>query len=240
MEAENVLNLFDSMWFHLGILEKTPTPPLLQTQPSQPSNQNVSRQLSLLGRSKSDDLSSFTTKNSTSPAIKPHLQTILSDKEVSVSLEIPKSPVMKKAVIKQQHDMRRKKKLSKSMSQLEFEEVKGFIDMGFVFSEEAKDDRALVEIVPGLQKLGQRTECGVPETEEKRRRRRRRSEEVSRMRGRPYLSEAWEFYEEEEKRLMKWRVPLPLPLPLPAAATNEMDIKDSLKSWAHTVASAVR
>ncbi|KAG6419277.1 hypothetical protein SASPL_121493 [Salvia splendens] len=200
MEAENVLNLFDSMWFHLGILEKTPTPPLLQTQPSQPSNQNVSRQLSLLGRSKSDDLSSFTTKNSTSPAIKPHLQTILSDKEVSVSLEIPKSPVMKKAVIKQQHDMRRKKKLSKSMSQLEFEEVKGFIDMGFVFSEEAKDDRALVEIVPGLQKLGQRTECGVPETEEKRRRRRRRSEEVSRMRGRPYLSEAWEFYEEEEKR----------------------------------------
>ncbi|XP_041995929.1 uncharacterized protein LOC121746070 [Salvia splendens] len=236
MEAETVLNLFDSMWFHLGILEKTPTPPSLQTQPNQPSNQKVSRQISLLGRSKSDDLSSFTTKNSTSPSIiKPHLQTILSDKEVSVSLEIPKSPAMKKAVIKQQHDMRRKKKLSKSMSQLEFEEVKGFIDMGFVFSEEAKEDRALVEIVPGLQKFGQSTECGVPETEEKRR---RRSEEASRMRGRPYLSEAWDFYEEEEKRLMKWRVPFPLPLP--AAATNEMDIKDSLKSWAHTVASAVR
>ncbi|XP_047964724.1 uncharacterized protein LOC125209160 [Salvia hispanica] len=238
MEAENVLNLFDSMWFHLGILEKTPTPPpSLQTQPNQPSNQNVSRQISLLGRSKSEDLSSFKTKSSTSPAIKPLLQTILSDKEVSVSLEIPKSPAMKKPVIKQQHGMRRKKKLSKSMSQLEFEEVKGFIDMGFVFSEEAKDDRALVEIVPGLQKLGQRTECGEPETEEerRRRRRRRRSEEASRMRGRPYLSEAWEFYEEEERRLMKWRVPLPLP-----AATNEMDIKDSLKSWAHTVASAVR
>ncbi|KAL1560347.1 hypothetical protein AAHA92_10565 [Salvia divinorum] len=231
MEPEAVLNLFDSMWFHLGILEKPPTPSSLQTQQQ---NQKVSRQISFIGRSKSDDLSSFTTQNSTSTdwdPIKPHLQTILSDKEVSVSSGIPKSPVTKKPVIRQHHDMRRKKQLSKSMSELEFEEVKGFIDMGFVFSEEAKDDRALVEIIPGLQKLGQRTECRGPETGEKMR---RRSEEGSRMSGRPYLSEAWEFYEEEEKRLMKWRVPLP------AAATNEMDIKDSLKSWAHTVASAVR
>ncbi|XP_057810328.1 uncharacterized protein LOC131024809 [Salvia miltiorrhiza] len=229
MEPETVINLFDSMWFHLGILETPPETsisptPRLQTQQN-PSNLKVSRQISLLARSKSDELSSFATQDSSPDSVlKPHLQTILSDKEISIPSEIPKSPVMKEAV-RRRHD-RRKKRLSKSLSELEFEEVKGFIDIGFVFSEEDKEDPALVEMIPGLQKLGQKTESRDRENEEK-----RRVEEASRMRARPYLSEAWEFYREEEQALMKWRVP---------AATNEMDIKDSLKSWAHTVASAVR
>ena len=50
---------------------------------------------------------------------------------------------------------------------------------------------------------------------------------------RPYLSEAWEVREKRkrEKPLMNWRFP---------ALENEIDMKDNLKWWAHTVASAVR
>ncbi|XP_042008903.1 uncharacterized protein LOC121757418 [Salvia splendens] len=222
MEPQTVLNLFDSRWFHLGIIGAPPEtsispapPPFphLQIPQNQP-NQKVSRQISSLARSKSEELSSLTTHNPSPDSVlkTPHLQTIFSDREFSISSETPKISLARKAAV----DGRRKKRLSKSMSQLEFEEVKGFIDIGFVFSEEDKVDSALVEIIPGLQKLGQKID--------------RKIEEASRMRAKPYLSEAWEFYEEE--RLMKWRVP--------SSATSEMEIKDNLKSWAHTVASAVR
>ncbi|XP_042007482.1 uncharacterized protein LOC121756086 [Salvia splendens] len=225
MEPETVLNLFDSRWFHLGIIGtppetsiSPPPPPFPHLQiPQNHPNQKVSRQILSLARSKSDELSSFATRNPSPDSVlkTPHLQTIFSDREFSISSEIPKIPLAKKSAV----DGRRKKRLSKSMSELEFEEVKGFIDIGFVFSEADKGDSALVEIIPGLQKLGQKIES-----------RDRKIEEASRMRAKPYLSEAWEFYEEE--RLMKWRVP--------SSATSEMEIKDNLKSWAHTVASAVR
>lgn len=204
MEAEAVLNLFDSIWFcPIGALEKLPEPKSHREIQQIPSDPKVSRQISSLARSKSDELSSFATRNSSPDSVlKPHLQTIPSGRKFYPPA-IPK------------RGARREKWLSKSLSELEFEEVKGFIDLGFVFSEE-DEDPALLEIIPGLQKLGHR------ENEEK-----RRSEEASRMR--PYLSEAWEFY--EEKRVTEWRAP---------AARNEMEIKDSLRSWAHTVASAVR
>ncbi|XP_047949507.1 uncharacterized protein LOC125195399 [Salvia hispanica] len=219
MEPETVLNLFDSRWFHLGIIGNPPETSISAAPPPFPqiSNQKVSRQISSLARSKSDELSSLTARNPSPDSVlkTPHLQTIFSDREFSISSETPRIPVARKSGV----DGRRKKRLSKSMSELEFEEVKGFIDIGFVFSEEDKVDSALVEIIPGLQKLGQKIES-----------RDREIEEASRMRAKPYLSEAWEFYEEE--RLMKWRVP--------SSATSEMEIKDNLKSWAHTVASAVR
>ncbi|KAL1555964.1 hypothetical protein AAHA92_11642 [Salvia divinorum] len=227
MEPETVLNLFDSMWFHLGIIESPPETsissapppicPIPQNHHPSISNQKVSRQISNLARSKSDELSCFATQKSSPDSVlkNPHLQTIFSDKEFTISSEIPKVPLAKKGVV----DGRRKKRLSKSMSELEFEEVKGFIDIGFVFSEADKGDSALVEIIPGLQKLGQKTES-----------RDRKIEEASRIRAKPYLSEAWEFY--EEKRLMKWMIP--------SSATSEMEIKDNLKCWAHTVASAIR
>lgn len=156
-------------------------------------------------RSKSDQLPNLTIEI-------PHLETILSDREMVVSSETPKVEMTTRVD-------RRKKRLSKSLSELEFEEVKGFIDLGFVFSEDDVDSD-LAEIVPGLQKLGHKTESFD----------RGRRENVGE-RERPYLSEAWELRQKEEKALMKWRIP---------AARNEMEMKDSLKFWAHTVASAVR
>ncbi|PIN05135.1 hypothetical protein CDL12_22332 [Handroanthus impetiginosus] len=215
MEPEAVLNLFDSYWYHLKIFENQPKTstsstfepnPVLQTEENPSKNQNFSRQLTINARSKSDDL-----------------QSILLEREISV--EIPKPPEFNKP---SKVFNKKKNRLSKSLSELEFEEVKGFMDLGFVFSEEDKDS-SLVEIIPGLQKLGLQRDDTPGKKEEI-----RRSEELSGLRARPYLSEAWEVLnvrEKEESPLLKWRFPV---------VSNEIDMKASLKWWAHSVADTVR
>ncbi|XP_038895821.1 uncharacterized protein LOC120083990 [Benincasa hispida] len=111
---------------------------------------------------------------------------------------------------------------SRSLLELELEELKGFMDLGFVFSEEDKGS-SLASIVPGLNRIGKREE----EEEE-----RKFCSEISR----PYLSEAWKAMEEEEDEeelkkslMMKWKFP-----------SNQMHMKVHLKWWAHVVASTVR
>ncbi|XP_057751199.1 uncharacterized protein LOC130969477 [Arachis stenosperma] len=112
---------------------------------------------------------------------------------------------------------------SKSLTELEFQELKGFMDLGFVFTEEDRDSR-LVSLIPGLQRLGRE------ENEEQ-----NKNDEIALVsNSKPYLSEAWDFYEQKEIRnisLFNWRVPV---------LGNENDMKHNLKSWAHTVASIVR
>lgn len=114
----------------------------------------------------------------------------------------------------------KKKRGSKSLSELECEELEGFMDLGFVFSEEDKNSD-LVSIIPGLRRLGKK--YGEQEEDDV------CDESVIQ---RPYLSEAWEVYErEKENSLMNWKVP---------AMKNEADMKNSLRLWAHNVASMVR
>ncbi|KAK3404859.1 hypothetical protein EUGRSUZ_K01150, partial [Eucalyptus grandis] len=117
---------------------------------------------------------------------------------------------------------------SKSLSELEFEELKGFMDLGFVFSEQDRDDSDLVSILPGLQRLGLKDDGDRIEVEET-----KKADETKV--PRPYLSEAWHGLDRQRKRyedpLVNWRVP---------ALGNEMAMKDHLKFWAHAVASTVR
>lgn len=128
------------------------------------------------------------------------------------------SPYIEKLRGAERKKLDQKKGLSKSLSELEFEEVKGFMDLGFAFSEEDKLDSSLVEIIPGLKKKDDHEE----------------DIDKSSSVERPYLSEAWKVLERRDKKkkkpLMKWRVP---------NTSNEIDMKDSLKWWAHTVASTV-
>ncbi|CBI22018.3 unnamed protein product, partial [Vitis vinifera] len=146
----------------------------------------------------------------------------MSGKEVGEEFDdAPKKEERQRPVLDQRkvYGGRKSKGSSKSLSDLEFEELKGFMDLGFVFSEEDKNSK-LVSIVPGLQRLGKKGEDG--ENIEK--------SEVSR----PYLSEAWGVLDRRRKEmdgLLNWRIP---------ASANEMDMKDHLRLWAHTVASAVR
>ncbi|XP_010524072.1 PREDICTED: uncharacterized protein LOC104802264 [Tarenaya hassleriana] len=202
------------------------------------SDQNLmSSKTSLFGSS--DDLFSPTSVlNVKHQAGK--LQTILSGKEVTEFLPDDGSPKPEKASdgTEETKDTEQKKKKKheagrarrrKSLSDLEYQELKGFMDLGFVFSEEDHKDSDLVSILPGLQRIG-RNNGEDDETDENKEKR------SGNRGGRPYLSEAWKFRgERTEKKppppAMRWKFPAP---------ANEVDMKDHLRLWAHNVASSVR
>ncbi|KAK2998966.1 hypothetical protein RJ639_024683 [Escallonia herrerae] len=231
MDPEGVLNLFDACWFNLEIFKKqsfSSNSAIDEAVPDQEVEENTtsgpkfSSLPSILLRSKSDQLSAITSFSSdtlspNSVLLTPHLQTILSGKEAAVQEESRKPKrfgSMKGRLVKNRG-------VSKSLSDLEFEELKGFMDLGFVFSEEDKES-SLVEIIPGLQRLGE---------EKDHRNHHQQEEEGSAVKEslvpRPYLSEAWEVLgrREKENPLMNWRVP---------ALSDEMDMKDNHKEVALT------
>ncbi|EOY27946.1 hypothetical protein QUC31_012765 [Theobroma cacao] len=239
MESGEIIKLFDSCWFEMEIFKKhlSPSPSTsFEPNPDRQDEENSSkpefkRTPTLHTRSMSDQLSlstSFLGNGSFSPDSvlhAPKLHKIISGKEITeeelqeADGNIQEAPNNK--AVTSTRITRRKKGISKSLSDLEFEELKGFMDLGFVFSEEDNKDSRLVEIIPGLQRLGKKE--GEEESKEA------DKAEVSR----PYLSEAWEVSgrRRKENPLMNWRVP---------ALGNEIDMKDSLRLWAHTVASTVR
>ncbi|KAH9749101.1 hypothetical protein KPL70_005265 [Citrus sinensis] len=244
MDSERILKLFDTCWFEMEILKKQSRSSICSKIEASRDNQNEEkpskaeflRVPTSHKRSMSAQLSSETSFNNSfsfspdSVLSPPKLQTILSGKEVTVTEEVGETKqaqahyhvqefVSKKKGVHVASTRRRKKNSeSKSLSDLEFEELKGFMDLGFVFTEEDNKDSRLVEIVPGLQRLGKKDDTVD-------------NSPVSR----PYLSEAWEIMDttrKENSLLINWKI---------SALNNEMDIKDNLRWWAHTVAlSAVR
>ncbi|KAA0057058.1 DUF1685 domain-containing protein [Cucumis melo var. makuwa] len=246
MDFEQLLNLFDSFWFERGVFNKHPflsnLQPQIQDPDSLPKESFIIPRLPT--RSISEDLSSklsfMSSSNSPDSVLfSPKLQTIFSSKDIagaespetSRKLEIERRP--KTEYRRRFRGRRTRRSESRSLSELEFEELKGFMDLGFVFSEEDKGS-SLASIVPGLNRLGKKEEKESKEEEEE------EEEEERKLGGeisRPYLSEAWEAMEEEEEKeelakkplMMKWRFP-----------SNQIDMKDNLKWWAHAVASTVR
>lgn len=233
MEAEEVLKLFDSCWFEHGIfVHKHELPPpaakfvhqrMDKSEESMISGvQNLQiRSLSCWGLGL--NISNYCKEEEASlrsVIIKPKLQNILSGKEVvEFSREFTEQEKAEKSRIKKQFSRTKKgrKGMSRSLSALEFEELKGFMDLGFVFTEEDKNP-GLVSIIPGLQKWGKMSDDDE-QVEEK--------AEVSR----PYLSEAWGDLNKgrgDNNSLMNWRIP---------SVQNEINMKDHLRIWAHTVAS---
>ncbi|CAH9137918.1 unnamed protein product [Cuscuta epithymum] len=225
MDPEAVISTFDSFWFNLQILKKRSNPPSSSSFENTPDSkipQNVSASkkfsslLAVETRSKGELLRSNTGYNS--------------DSFSPVSVLPPESPFRTTPEVKRGNRARRTGRRkgesgwgSKSLSELEFKELTGFMDLGFEFSEEDVNS-SLVEIIPGLQKLGKKEE--EKEASEK--------NQNKSAKARPYLSEAWEVMGEEKKEkkgLMYWRIP---------SLSNEVVVKDSLKFWAHSVAAAVR
>lgn len=180
--------------------------------------------------------------NSVLLASTPKLQTILSGKEVSdfegeqattkSEEEIEESQSQpgsgKKSESTRRRTKKKRNKSSMSLSELEFRELKGFMDLGFVFSEQDRDDSDLVSILPGLQRLGLRDDGDGIEVEET-----KKADEAKV--PRPYLSEAWHDLDRQRKRYEDPLVNLRAP-----ALGNEMAMKDHLKFWAQAVASTVR
>lgn len=100
----------------------------------------------------------------------------------------------------------------KSLSDLEIEEVQGFMDLGFVFNKDEMNP-SILNIIPGLQ--------------EKRPEEKQEDEEPDRVR-RPYLSEAWLVQRSDPPKLNL------------VDRGSAVDMKQQLKAWARTVASNVR
>ncbi|KAK7405061.1 hypothetical protein VNO78_06234 [Psophocarpus tetragonolobus] len=239
MAAEHVLRLLDSFWFETSILSNKTAPP------TSPISHNkveevlpLDAKLSLVPtptlevRSYSDQNLDSTTClmmiHSPSPnsVLTPQkLRTIPSGSEIrefsSGNHEKQGMNFIKRKQRGYGYGRRpaRKVRTSRSLSELEFKELKGFMDLGFVFSEEDKDSR-LVSLIPGLQRLGREEDEG-------------QGNESVVSDNEPYLSEAWDVLDQREMRnpLLNWRVP---------ARGNEIDMKDNLRFWAHTVASIVR
>ncbi|KAK4377689.1 hypothetical protein RND71_003985 [Anisodus tanguticus] len=121
-----------------------------------------------------------------------------------------------------------------SLGELELEEIKGFMDVGFIFRKEHIRKR-MISVVPGLQRLevvlseGEEKICedseaisinGIVSEEE---------EDDKREIARPYLSEAW-LIKIPDSPLLNLRIPKV------SAAT---DMKKHLRYWAKTVATVV-
>ncbi|KAL3522533.1 hypothetical protein ACH5RR_015367 [Cinchona calisaya] len=234
MEAEDAIALFDFCWFSKEIFKKSSNYPTSSTLKKNHDHQfegnsqkaKFSSQLTIHTRSKSEQLMSMNSGSLSPNSVlsTPQLEKILSGIEGN-----PESPRKAKGDEQKKNKKRKKnieakKCLSKSLSELEFEELKGFMDLGFVFSEEDKKDSSLVEIIPGLQRLGKEKDGEEEESS---------SVHDESSITRPYLSEAWDVLDRRKKKnpSINWRVP---------AVSNEIDIKNSLKWWAHIVASTVR
>lgn len=138
------------------------------------------------------------------------LETIASGKEY-------KEPSQAKMVPKIQQTaprLKERKRATKSLTDLEFDEVKGFSELGFTFSEADLTPR-VVQMLPGLQRLGKQGTAFES------------YQKVSR----PYPSEDW---------LMPRPDPPVRKLQMPALRMQGVNMKENLKFWAHAVASTVK
>ncbi|XP_062004450.1 uncharacterized protein LOC133721756 [Rosa rugosa] len=136
------------------------------------------------------------------------------------------------------------RKLEKSMSmrslgELELEELKGLMDLGFTFEKENLNPR-MMSLVPGLQRLG----VGVHSNNKRiQNSSDNDDDQVVAAKGddgvvdedveveRPYLSEAW-LIKRPDSPLLNLR--------LPTRVSSAADMKKHLKSWARTVASEIQ
>ncbi|KAK4419176.1 hypothetical protein Salat_2330400 [Sesamum alatum] len=123
----------------------------------------------------------------------------------------------------------RKTTSCKSLLELELEEVKGFMDLGFIFRKENLSKR-MKRLIPGLQRLDA-DKNKQDYTSEFTRNTDDAEDEEEKGVMRPYLSEAW-LIKRPDSPLLNLRIP-------PRVSTAA-DMKKHLKSWARTVASAIQ
>ncbi|KAJ3686363.1 hypothetical protein LUZ61_015527 [Rhynchospora tenuis] len=214
---EDILNLFDLYWFHHLILfshpsstsipAPTPVLPEVQTEPISPVPSPLQHR-----RTRSDEsISAFMAHPH--PVKPPCLETIFSGKETMNPTKSSQRHSLDMGTVVARNRQPHSRMRRRSMSELELEELKGLIDLGFNFSDtEVEKDPRIADIVPGLKK---------------------RSEGEVKVSRRPYLSEAWRVRDEEERKrvLRDWKV---------LANGDESEVKEQLRRWAHVVASTVR
>uniref|UniRef100_A0A0D9WR38 DUF1685 domain-containing protein n=1 Tax=Leersia perrieri TaxID=77586 RepID=A0A0D9WR38_9ORYZ len=256
--VEDVLALYDACWFDRLVLLSPSvlsaaavapdSPPAQREEERQPEMKRSPSGMLRHRRTRSDDAATA-FESALEPLRIPNnhhhrarLETILSGKDGLTAAPQP-LPERRRPAARRPGGRRRQRR-GRSMSELEFEEVKGLQDLGFTFSED-NVDAELASIVPGLRRRRSEEDdagkapavgaavAGEEEEQEAGRRRAGSAPAASSAPRRPYLSEAWDDEEEEVRRMLRnWRIP--------AAGGDGGDLKEHLRLWAHTVASAVR
>ncbi|XP_010653545.1 uncharacterized protein LOC100854914 isoform X2 [Vitis vinifera] len=123
----------------------------------------------------------------------------------------------------------------KSLRELELEEVKGFMDLGFKFKREHLSPR-MITVIPGLQRLGgynneQETELSdSTQSANYKDDKIEEEEEEERAVVRPYLSEAW-LIKRPDSPLLNLKMP---------RVSASADMKKHLWHWARTVAYVIQ
>ena len=119
----------------------------------------------------------------------------------------------------------------KSSGELELKELKGFMDLGFIFKKEHISPR-MISLLPGLQRLKMYNNKQIKGSSDQLVKANEIEEKEEQERGviRPYLSEAW-LIKRPGSPLLNLKVPR-----VSAAA----DMKKHLRFWARTVASEIQ
>ncbi|KAI9086365.1 hypothetical protein K1719_031819 [Acacia pycnantha] len=249
-----IIEAMERLWFHQIVLSSEESTTLVSPKTVEPLS-STSESLSFPSSSDSilslppppDDESSTPQKHSSSDSISPFLQGDSNDEEgkkedhtrlMSVSGKRVRSLSSSPSTQNQRGKLRRqaKKRLEKSMScktlgELELEEVKGFMDLGFVFKKENISSR-MMSVVPGLQRLAIRpnergkqvidaSETGEDNDMEPR----EKKKEIKR----PYLSEAW-LIKRPDSPLLNMKI---------SKLRSSADMKRLLRFWARSVASEI-
>ncbi|KAI4300253.1 hypothetical protein L6164_033650 [Bauhinia variegata] len=247
----SIIEEMDRLWFHQIILLSEPTAPVAhkpsQIPPSLPESFSCpasTLSLPILP----DELTSSSTDVSPSPEIEASSESIsvsLQDdsNNVEENKERPKrinlldnrtrshppTPTAQNRPRKSRKARGLQKSMScRTMGELEIEEVKGFMDLGFIFRQENISPR-MMNLVPGLHRLG----INITQTKQKQNPRvmdeQLEQEKEQRDITRPYLSEAW-LIERPDSPLLNLKIP---------KLCSSAHMKKHLRFWARTVASEI-
>ncbi|KAK7285081.1 hypothetical protein RJT34_19839 [Clitoria ternatea] len=253
-----IIEEMDRLWFHKFIIFSEPTASVLSlpTPPDEEKPVPISESLSFSSSNLSSptphdeetstDESPSSEKQLSSESISTPLQDGSINNEEETKERHARMPLLSNRIrshssspsTQNRHRKYRKpasctRKLQKSMScrtlgELELDEVKGFMDLGFTFKKENLNPR-MMSVVPGLQRLGLHQNEQSNDASETDKVSDIIAEEQRRNIMRPYLSEAW-LVKRPDSPLLN------LKLPKHCSASN---MKKHLRFWAKTVASEI-
>ncbi|XP_075509269.1 uncharacterized protein LOC142545780 [Primulina tabacum] len=247
MASENcvicLVRAMDKLWFHQMILFPKPYSflfpeiPKTYTQPHTISpdylSKNTSQSTCVITCQETSPVPSVIILNNSAQREKASIQRRVGNEEITQQTRMARKESRNTRYLDLSTKILKKTMSWKSSGELELEEVKGFMDLGFTFKKENMN-RRIMSLIPGLQRIQAYkndssnlklliNDCDYGTEQDE--------EEVGETNGvmRPYLSEAW-LIKRPESPLLNLRIP---------RVSTAANMKKHLKFWARMVASAI-
>ncbi|CAN1274808.1 hypothetical protein LINPERPRIM_LOCUS15524 [Linum perenne] len=207
----SILDAMDTLWFHHTVLSFS-SPPSTLPQSDELPNQEEKEEEAVIRPTR---VSNIVTPVNVTGRCRSHSSSPLTKKRRRRRLgnRTRKQPTQPVSMFERTSSCR------SLIRDLEMEEVKGFMDLGFRFKSDNLSPR-MMTVVPGLQRLGSVVNDDETATND--------DEEVV---IRPYLSEAW-LIRRPDSPLLNVRIPFP--------GDVTSDVRRSIKFWARNVATVIQ